>query len=143
VVRAETACVGAENERQRRPSLAIFTAGVPGAGKSYALRKLLGLDPTNILDLDDEIALHPNFDPAAPSAIYSDASAYAWADAALEARFQSLLLDPPELWGMDGTGTKVQRTRRRMRAAQQAGCAHRAILKTLQTAERAHRECGW
>jgi hypothetical protein len=123
---------------------------VPGAGKSYALRELLRLDPTNILDLDDEIAFHPNFDPAVPSAIYSDASAYAWADEVLEARFQRLLLDPPELWGMDGTGTKVQRTRRRMRAAQEAGCAQHPYLYTPKpkpytqdaNCKRAHWECG-
>lgn len=114
--------------------MAIFTAGIPGSGKSYALKYLFGLEASRILDLDDEMLKHPGYDAARPAAIYEDKAAYEWADAALETRLQSLLLDPPEVWGMDGTGTKVQRTTRRMRAAQEAGYAphtHRTRLVIL------------
>mmetsp|Transcript_10005 Transcript_10005/g.18802 ORF Transcript_10005/g.18802 Transcript_10005/m.18802 type:complete len:396 (+) Transcript_10005:702-1889(+) len=102
--------------------LAIFTAGIPGAGKTHTLNQFYGLEECNILDLDKEIKHHPLYNPLDPAEVYNNVEAYAWANERLEASLKAKMSAPPAVWAIDGTGTKVERTMRRMKEAQNAGC---------------------
>jgi len=101
----------------------IFTAGLPGSGKTFALKQRYGLENLVMLDLDVIMKEHPDFDPAEPARIYSERSAYAWADDRLQEEFEGILKrDPqPPLVAFDGTGTKVKRRIERMHQAREAG----------------------
>jgi predicted ABC-type ATPase len=100
----------------------IFTAGIPGAGKTYVLHQLLGLGNITLLDLDTAIIKHPTYDPKKPEAAYQTI-AYQWANDQVEKMFDEVLQKPAEhkLVAFDGTGTKVGRSVRRMQAAKEAG----------------------
>ena len=104
-------------------SFSRVAVGLPGAGKSRVINYRYALDPrrrkplatTVVLDLDKEIAEHPDFDPANPDKVYlsSDQEVYKWADARVEARFLSGLADPSiKRLVVDGTGTNVARQER-------------------------------
>ena len=115
----------------------VFTAGAPGSGKTYTLHKIFGLDRVDMLDLDAVMPRHPDYDPCRPEALYTQPDAYTWADAQVEERFQSILRKPyidlsvgdePTRAGstarfvcVDGTGTHVDRQKRRMSEAKRAG----------------------
>ena len=106
----------------------VFTAGVPGSGKTYVLNRLYGLDSLEMLDLDAVMPEHPRFDPNHPELLYEQKAAYDWADERIEERFQQLCRTPRysstglgRMVCLDGTGTNVERQRRRMREAKAAG----------------------
>jgi len=103
---------------------AIFMAGIPGSGKTRIIDALYGLDSpeTVVLDLDEVMRTHPDFDPAHASQIYEVAEAYNWADAIIEQRFRQSLADGAKTYVvLDGTGTKVERRLRRIRSARDHG----------------------
>mmetsp|Transcript_31072 Transcript_31072/g.93305 ORF Transcript_31072/g.93305 Transcript_31072/m.93305 type:complete len:276 (-) Transcript_31072:24-851(-) len=111
----------------------VFTAGAPGAGKTYTLHRLFGLenlemlDAVEMLDLDSAMKRHPEYDAADAAALYSRNDAYQWANERVERKFQQTLKNPFHGDGrgrvvcFDGTGTRIQRQIRRMRAAKKAG----------------------
>ena len=111
----------------------VFTAGAPGAGKTYTLHRLFGLetiemlDTVEMLDLDTVMKSHDEFDETAPAALYGRNDAYQWANAKVERKFQTILRKPRHVDGrgrivcFDGTGTHVDRQLRRMREAKDAG----------------------
>jgi predicted ABC-type ATPase len=100
----------------------IFTAGVPGAGKTYVLHQLRTLGNLTLLDLDTAIMEHATYDPKKPEAAYQTI-AYEWANEQVETMFHDVLANPADhkLVAFDGTGTKVGRSIRRMQAAKSAG----------------------
>mmetsp|Transcript_28449 Transcript_28449/g.39303 ORF Transcript_28449/g.39303 Transcript_28449/m.39303 type:complete len:216 (-) Transcript_28449:8-655(-) len=106
----------------------IFTAGLPGAGKTSALHQLYSLEDEDILDLDTEMKACPLYDPGAPASVYDVPEAYYWADSKLEAKYINRLQSPPIITAVDGTGSKVDRTVRRMREAQEAGCIVELVM---------------
>eukprot|EP00935_MAST-01C_sp_MAST-1C-sp1_P002473 g2473.t1 len=101
----------------------IFTAGVPGAGKTFVLHQLRALGNVTVLDLDNAIMEHPSFNPANPASVYDDTLAYEWANEQVERMFDRVLdnVQKHRLVAFDGTGTKVGRSVRRMQAAKSAG----------------------
>jgi predicted kinase len=111
----------------------IFTAGAPGAGKTYTLNRLFGLenlemlDAVDMLDLDSAMKRHPEYDDERPAELYGKVDAYNWANARVERKFQETLSKPRKEDGrgrfvcFDGTGTRVKRQMRRMREAREAG----------------------
>jgi predicted ABC-type ATPase len=118
--------------------VSTVTVGLPGAGKSRVINYRYVLDrqrrrklkSTVVLDLDLEIAQHPQFDPENPDKLYlaGDQEAYRWADARVEARFLSGLGDPSvKRLVVDGTGTNVERQVRRMKQARDAGFFVKAL----------------
>ena len=106
--------------------VAVFMVGLPGAGKSRVIDLRYVTDHRNgcrkvnstcIVDLDREIAEHPQYDPADPDKLYlaRGQDAYRWADARVEERFLNGLADPRvRRLVVDGTGTNVERQVRRM-----------------------------
>ena len=106
---------------RRRQPVMVFTCGAPGAGKTYTLDKLYGLDSMEMLDLDSVIPDHPEYDDARPAALYACGDAYRWANRAVERNFQQLLRRPRHDTGkgrfvcFDGTGTHVERQIRKKR----------------------------
>lgn len=117
------------------PRVAVFMIGLPGSGKSRVIKaryqsRASQLKTTEVLDLDAEIAQHPEWDENDPDRLYLDHSlnAYSWADARVEARFMTALHDKSVLrLVLDGTGTNLERRARRMRAARDAGMFVKAI----------------
>ncbi len=126
---------------QLQPHVMVFMVGLPGAGKSaYIDRRYHGSmrrNATRLIDLDSEMVQHPTYDPHEPKAslrrLYASNEAYKWADARVEERFQSALADrragAPSLRRvvMDGTGTNVPRSVRRMQEARRAGWFVKAV----------------
>ena len=82
---------------------------------------MYGLDDENILDLDKEIVRHAFYTPEDPAKVYESELAYTWANKELETKLEAMLKAPPPVFALDGTGTKVHRTIRRMQEAQAAG----------------------
>ena len=112
--------------------VAVFMIGLPGAGKSRVIAYRYTLDRMNreiknstvVLDLDKEIAKHPEYDANDPDRLHlaKGRSAYLWADARVEAQFNAGLRDPNiKRLVVDGTGTNVDRQIRRMTQAREAG----------------------
>ena len=106
----------------------VFTAGAPGSGKTYTLHRLYGLHNLEMLDLDTVMPKHPEYDPSRPEALYARSDAYSWANECIEARFQEICLAPwhsssglGRMVCFDGTGTHVERQKRRMWEAKAAG----------------------
>ena len=111
----------------------VFTAGAPGAGKTYTLHRLFGLenvemlDAVDMLDLDSAMKRHPEYSEERPAELYGKIDAYNWANERVERRFQKMLRQPRKEDGrgrfvcFDGTGTRVKRQIRRMREAREAG----------------------
>jgi len=119
-----------------QPRVAVFMIGLPGAGKSrviarrYALSHQKRRNSTVVLDLDSEIAQHPDYDPTDPDKLYlaGNQLAYKWADARVEARFLAGLSDAKvRRLVLDGTGTNVDRQIRRMSQAREAGLFVKAL----------------
>jgi len=121
------------------PKVAVFMVGLPGAGKSRIIDLRYATDhrrgkrrvaTTVVVDLDREMALHPEFDPKDPDRLYlaKGQEAYRWADARVEERFATGLREPSvRRLVIDGTGTNVERQIRRMRAARSAGFFVKAL----------------
>jgi hypothetical protein len=114
-----------------RPT-AIFTAGAPGSGKTWVVHQLFGgLDSLHHLDLDCVMRGHRDYASLSSCAeLYSRESAYNWADGEVERRFAAALAAGGGVAGaenrttticLDGTGTNVDRTKRRMRMAKESG----------------------
>lgn len=99
----------------------IFTAGLPGAGKTTILHRYYDLRNVVVLDLDLEMMNHPDFNPQKPALVYNSKHAYKWANERVEQRFAELLLHPEPLVALDGTGTKIKRQVSRIRRARSAG----------------------
>ena len=132
----------------------VFTAGAPGAGKTYTLHRLFGLetiemlDTVEMLDLDSVMPSHPEFDSNEPAALYSRNDAYQWANSKVERKFQRILANPRLADGrgrivcFDGTGTHVERQIRRMREAKEAGftIVQLYVEVSLETALRRNKE---
>lgn len=120
-----------------QPRVAVFMIGLPGAGKSRIIydryeRHLSSRRErtTVVVDLDREMARHPDYDPRNPDRLYLDAAqtAYKWADSRVEERFASSLSDPRmRRVVIDGTGTNLQRQIRRMSLARQQGWFVKAL----------------
>ena len=120
-----------------QPRVAVFMIGLPGAGKSRIIydryeRHLSSRreKTTVVVDLDREMARHPEYDPHDPDRLYLDAAqtAYKWADSRVEDRFASSLSDPRlRRLVIDGTGTNLQRQIRRMSLARQQGWFVKAL----------------
>jgi len=122
-----------------QPRVVVFMIGLPGAGKSRVIAYRYTLDhrdrtkarnSTVVLDLDQEIAQHPEFDPNDPDRLYlaSNQEAYRWADARVEERFLAGLRDTNvRRLVVDGTGTNVARQTRRMAQARAAGMFVKAL----------------
>ena len=120
-----------------QPRVAIFMIGLPGAGKSRIIydryeRHLSSRRErtTVVVDLDREMAMHPEYDPRDPDRLYLDAAqtAYKWADSRAEAHFASSLSNPKlRRLVIDGTGTNHQRQIRRMALARQQGWFVKAL----------------
>ena len=95
----------------------VFTAGAPGAGKTYTLHRLFGLenvemlDAVDMLDLDSAMKRHPEYSEERPAELYGKIDAYNWANERVERRFQKMLRQPRKEDGrgrfvcFDGTGT--------------------------------------
>lgn len=111
-------------ERLQR-HVAVFMVGLPAAGKSRVIaQRYEGRPrmPIAVVDLDAEMAAHPEYDPADPDSIYRSEEAYLWADARVEARFAAALQNHSlARVVLDGTGTNAERQIRRMREARAAG----------------------
>ena len=119
-----------------QPRVAVFMIGLPGAGKSKIIydryeRHLSSRQRTTVVvDLDREMARHPEYDPRDPDRLYLDMSqrAYKWADSRAEAHFAESLSDPKlRRLVIDGTGTNLQRQIRRMSLARQQGWFVKAL----------------
>lgn len=95
----------------------VFMAGLPGSGKSRVIEALGG---DLVLDLDSEIANHPEYDGT--SSIYNSSSAYDWADGEIEKKFLAGMRNST-LIVVDGTGTKVSRRLNRVDLAKRFGFA--------------------
>jgi len=116
------------------PRVAVFMIGLPGAGKSRVInsRYVTGRRPSSVevLDLDAEIAEHPEFDLDDPDRLYLDHSlqAYSWADARVEERFSAAIANSSvKRLVIDGTGTNFARRTRRMNEAREAGMFVKAL----------------
>eukprot|EP00966_Prymnesium_polylepis_P277138 6403124-Prymnesium_polylepis.1 len=110
-----------------RPVL-VFTAGAPGSGKTFTLHQLYGLHNIEMIDLDTVMPMHPEYDERHPERLYDSKAAYQWANECVERRFQATLAEPREpetdrarFVCLDGTGTHVERQKRRMWEAKRAG----------------------
>ena len=105
----------------------VFTAGAPGSGKTYTLHRLYGLGNLELLDLDVVMKEHPQYNAQQPEALYAKRAAYDWSNRHVETRFQHLCQAPRHSNGVgrlvcfDGTGTHVERQKRRMWEAKNAG----------------------
>ena len=101
---------------RRNENEVVFTMGLPGAGKSTALREL-GIDETHeILDPDAVKESHPDYDPKNPSALHD------WSMQEIESRWiEEVLASGEGRWVVDGTGTNAERMVRRMRQARSVG----------------------
>lgn len=96
--------------------VAVFLAGLPGSGKTRIVQSLFS--GATVLDLDAEMRRHKRFDPANPALIYEEQGVYDWADALIERKFQTAIRDTSVVeLVLDGTGTKMQRRERRVKAA--------------------------
>ena len=107
------------------PSVCVFTAGAPGSGKTTALQSIYGLRNVMLIDLDEAIKLHTEYDAKHPARVYEKKINYEWANELVERRFQQAIAAPatnrPAVICVDGTGTHVQRQLRRMQEAKNAG----------------------
>ncbi|GMH96840.1 hypothetical protein TrST_g13391 [Triparma strigata] len=107
----------------------VFMSGCPGAGKTHALHKVYDLSNVKILDLDQVITTHSNYDKTDAAKIYKEKTAYDWADTKIEESFQEVLRDSStrdnnpnaRIHALDGTGANHERTIRRMREAKAVG----------------------
>lgn len=77
------------------------------------------LSNVKILDLDVIIKNHQNYSPLTPHTIYSEKTAYDWADQKIEAAFHDVLKEEEgrNIHALDGTGANWERTVRRMSEA--------------------------
>jgi len=111
--------------------VAVFMIGLPGSGKSRIISNRYGvLNTTVVLDLDQEMFMHPAYDPADPDRLYlaHGRAAYKWADDRVEARFNEALGDRRvKRLVIDGTGTNLDRQIRRMSQAREAGYFVKAL----------------
>lgn len=106
------------------PLQAVFTCGVPAAGKTHVLDRVFGWWRDRlVIDLDTVIKSHPDFNPHQPHEIYESREAYEWADARVAERFAQALAErvPRRLIVYDGTGTKVATRVERMELARASG----------------------
>jgi hypothetical protein len=108
--------------RPKKPTF-IFTLGLPGSGKTAALKKRWGLENLTILDLDLEMRKHPKYDPQNRSSVYDDPDAYVWANAEVQKRLDGLCTSRPlvPLVALDGTGTHIERQISRFQQVRSAG----------------------
>lgn len=121
---ARSPLVQRSSQRSRSQLQAVFTCGVPAAGKTHILNRVFGWWSDRLMiDLDDEIERHPQYDPLEPHRIYELREAYEWADARVAERFAKALEArvPRRLLVYDGTGTKVATRLERMDMARRAG----------------------
>jgi predicted kinase len=134
----------------------VFTAGAPGSGKTFVVHNLFDLNSFRAhLDLDHAMRQHPLFDPLDQTKLYSKLDsisgkreAYLWADARIEEEFRALVQQSPSndmRLLVDGTGTNVPRTLKRMEIARNAGfhvvlvyvrCSKEAIIRRTKRRER-------
>lgn len=101
-----------------------FMSGCPGAGKTHALHRVYDLANVEILDLDQVIKRHRDYKKSDAHLIYTQKTAYNWADAQIEELFQFVLTRPNNenrIYALDGTGANYDRTIRRMNEAKNAG----------------------
>jgi predicted kinase len=118
---------GSINITFNKKNTAVFTAGAPGAGKTYTINRLFGLDQFQVLDLDHAMRAHSEYNNLdGTCAVYEKEEAYAWADGVIETKFQQYITDAKGGRSniricVDGTGTKLERQRRRMQEARDAG----------------------
>jgi predicted kinase len=128
----------------RSPLQAVFTCGVPGAGKTYVLDRVFGFwGDRCVLDLDDEIKLHPAYDPTRAHEIYASREAYEWADARVGRRFEEALQAhvARRLIVYDGTGTKVATRIGRIEQARAAGYVTSLLYVRVSLATALERNC--
>ena len=100
----------------------IFTAGLPGSGKSTTLRRLGLLNTHTTIDPDSIKETHEDYDPKNPQALH------AWSKEISEIQFQSACDEGTGRYIIDGTGTNAEKMIRRMRQAKAAGFMVRLIL---------------
>ena len=94
--------------------LAIFTAGLPGSGKTTVASRRYDLTKMVVVDPDSFKEAHPDYDPKNPGVLHE------WSSKKAEALFAlSIAEGTPML--VDGTGTNAEKMIRRINAAKAAG----------------------
>ena len=100
-------------------SQVVFTLGIPGAGKSFCLRRRYDFSKIALVDLDEEMKKHPKYDATHPSLLYKDPEAYRWANDRTQERYEMLLRRRHPLIAVDGTGTHIDRQKVRIQMAKE------------------------
>ena len=120
---------------------AVWLMGVPGSGKTYALKRIFPSDcAIQLLDLDLVMKHHPEYDPNSPSDLYEKKQAYSWANEQIEAELARRIDAPKrgDIIVVDGTGSHCERNRRRMQMTRAAGFTNMCLFVdvTFETAMR-------
>lgn len=100
------------NDKNKK--IAVFTQGLPGAGKSFIVGREYG-NADIVVDPDAIKASHPDYDPKDPQALH------AWSKEISESQIRDALSNPVDLLVVDGTGTNAEKIVRRIREAQAVG----------------------
>ena len=102
----------------------VYCMGVPGSGKTFAVKRCFPKAKIQLLDLDLVMKDHPEFNAESPSELYEKKAAYRWANNEIERELIERLSaprSPNSLIVVDGTGTHLERQRRRMKLSRDAG----------------------
>jgi predicted ABC-type ATPase len=103
--------------------IAIFTQGLPGAGKSFVISNEYG-EADLVIDPDAVKESHPDYDPKCPEALH------AWSKEITEGQFRAAMVDPVNVLVVDGTGTNSEKMVRKIKEVQAAGYeAHLLYVK--------------
>jgi len=94
---------------------ALFTMGLPGAGKSTVASKRYNINELAVVDPDIFKESHPDYDPKDPGALHE------WSSKQAEHYFSALLFEGSEDIMVDGTGTNAEKMIRRINQAKAAG----------------------
>jgi predicted ABC-type ATPase len=103
--------------------IAIFTQGLPGAGKSFVIAKEYG-EADLVIDPDAVKESHPDYDPKCPEALH------AWSKEITEGQYRAAIVHPVNVLVIDGTGNNSEKMVRKIREVQAAGYeAHLLYVK--------------